>query len=1054
MPPPSTTPADLPAAPAEVTAVLVAHDGAAWLPETLAALAASTIQPVRVLCVDTGSTDGSRDLLAAAYGDVLELPADTGYGAAVAAALADGGPGSSAAWLWLLHDDAAPEPDALEALLAHAADSPSVALLGPKVRDWADPRVLVEVGLTTDPAGHRETGLERREYDQGQHDAVRDVLAVGTAGALVRRDVWDELGGLDPALPVFRDDLDLGWRVNAAGHRVVVVPTALVRHVRAATTGRRRLAADHGRPTAIDRRHALFVLLAHAAGLRLLATLPRLVVACLLRALGYLLSRQILEARDELVALGAVLSRPDRLVAARRARARTRTVSPRSLRPLFASRTSRVRGRAEALGDWLSGGAAPGASPLGALGDAGPDGPDDLAELASSGGGGLRRFLLRPLVLVTLSLALLALIAERQVLALRGGTLVGGRLLPVPSGARDLWSSYAASWHATSVGSPADAHPLLAGLGVLSTVLLGKPWLAVDLLLLASVPLAGAAAYLAAGRITRHRALRAWAGATWALLPAGTGAIAGGRLDAAAVQIALPALLVAGVQVLREDPLHAGWRRAWGLGLGIGLTAAFAPTLWPLAAVVLVGGAVAAVLTGSPRRAAAVLVAAVVPGLVLLPWSWQALTRPDAFVQGPGRLFAVDAAPAWHLPLLQPGGPATPAVWVTVGLLLAALGGLLRRSRQPIALAAWGVVFTGLIGAVVLGRRGAWPGVPLQLAAGGMLLAALIGANGVRTRLARSNFGWRQLTAGLVAVAAAVVPVAAGVTWLVRGADDPLHRGVRPVLPAFAQAELATSPGLRVLVLRPQPDGPVGYELTGATGDSLGAAETPPAARQQAALDAVVADLLSPRGSDAAEALATRAVRYVALPAVAGSHELAAALDMQAGLSRRASGDVLLWRIVAPAARLTVLPPEATTAALRGDRGPSRELLRTAPAVPLASGWQTARVSLPAGPPGRLLVLAEAGDPGWRATLDGRPLPRRTSWGWAQGFVLPAQGGRLVVTYDGSGRMAGLAAQAVAVVLVVILAAPPARRRRGLEVDDDDLEPSAPGLREPQGANA
>jgi len=111
------------------------------------------------------------------------------------------------------------------------------------VRDWSDPRVLVEVGLTTDGAGHRETGLDRREYDQGQHDAVRDVLAVGTAAALVRRDVWDALGGLDAALPVFRDDLDLGWRVNAAGHRVLVVPPARVRHVRAATTGRRQTEA-------------------------------------------------------------------------------------------------------------------------------------------------------------------------------------------------------------------------------------------------------------------------------------------------------------------------------------------------------------------------------------------------------------------------------------------------------------------------------------------------------------------------------------------------------------------------------------------------------------------------------------------------------------------------------------------------------------------------------------------------------------------------------------------------------------------------------------------
>src|SRR5207245_8632688 len=141
-------------------------------------------------------------------------------------------------------------------LLDYAQTSPSAALLGPKVIDWHDPRYLVEVGVTTDAAGHRETGLERREYDQGQRDAVRDVLAVGTAAALVRRQVWDEVGGLDPALPVFRDDLDLGWKVNSAGHRVVVVPQARVRHVRAATTGHRDLDAAPGRAAAVDRKHA------------------------------------------------------------------------------------------------------------------------------------------------------------------------------------------------------------------------------------------------------------------------------------------------------------------------------------------------------------------------------------------------------------------------------------------------------------------------------------------------------------------------------------------------------------------------------------------------------------------------------------------------------------------------------------------------------------------------------------------------------------------------------------------------------------------------------
>ncbi|HEU0101334.1 MAG TPA: glycosyltransferase family 2 protein, partial [Mycobacteriales bacterium] len=550
----------------DVTLVLVAHDGERWLPEVLSALAAMTVRPRRTIAVDTGSTDGTAALLAAATGTcvdrVLSVSRRLGYGSAVAAGLAaepdaSGGP---SAWLWLLHDDSAPAPDALERLLAHAADSPSAALLGPKVLDWDDPRVLVEVGLTTDRAGHRETGLERREYDQGQHDAVRDVLAVGTAGALVRRAVWDDLDGLDPALPVFRDDLDLGWRVNAAGARVVVVPEATVRHARWATLGGRRLHAVRGRPEAIDRRHALLVLLGHASTAALPLLLLRLAVATVLRVLGFLLTRQPLKAADEMFEAASVLLRPSRIRAARRLRARTRTVPTSALRPLFASPRARARLRAEALGGWLTGSAARAGGLDGLPPTAGHE-PEDAYDVEPVGGSLLRRILSRPPVLMVLGLLAVALVAGRSLLPLSGGLLSGGRLLPAPGGATDLWAAYAASWHPVSVGSDAPAPPLLAALALLATVLLGKAWLAVDMLLLGSIPLAGAAAYAATRTVVRSRTLRVWAAVTWALLPVGTGALAAGRLDAAAAQIGLPLLLVAGARLVRDDPARAGWRR-------------------------------------------------------------------------------------------------------------------------------------------------------------------------------------------------------------------------------------------------------------------------------------------------------------------------------------------------------------------------------------------------------------------------------------------------------------------------------------------------------------
>ena len=1049
----------------DVTAVLVAHDGERWLPEVLAALRDSTVAPRRTVAVDTGSSDATATLLAGATGRCLDrvVVADRrlGYGAAVQAGLdverdASGGP---SAWIWLLHDDSAPAPDALARLLEEASASPSIALLGAKARDWDDPRVLVEVGLSTDRAGHRETGLERREQDQGQHDGVRDVLAVGTAGALVRRDVWDALGGLDKMLPVFRDDLDLGWRVNAAGHRVVVVPASVVRHARAATTGQRRLHAARGRAEGIDRRHALLVMLAHAPAAVLPLVLLRLAVATLVRVLGFLLTRRPVRAADELAAAADVLLHPGRLWVARRARAQSRTLPARALRPLFASGWGRSAARADALRGWLTGAQRPVGSRLGALGDIGSGDGDgyraaDVAERQLLG-----RILRRPPVLLALGLLTVALVAERQLLATNGGVLAGGRLLPAPGGARDLWSAYAAGWHQVSVGTDAPAPPLLAILGALATVLLGKAWLAVDVLLLASVPLAGVTAYVAARRLVASDALRLWAAATWALLPVATGAVAAGRLDAAVGQVALPLLLSAGGRLLRDDPAEVGWRHSWALGLGLTVLTAFSPTLWPLlAGVALVVAFVGAVRSAAHRRAApspgrhpvaslrrlgAAGIAAAVPVVLLLPWSATVLAPAGRLLHGPGRAASepalVDAAlPAWHLPLLSPGGAGLPPVWLAGGLLLAALAGLVRREQHRLALAGWLLVLTGLAGAVLLAgvapavlgstlHAPAWPGTALQVSAAGMIISALAAADGAHLRLAGNDFGWRQLTAGGLALLAGLVPAVAAIAFVARGSDGPLMRGGVDTLPAFVQSELAFEPALRVLLLRPGPAG-VGYALVGSAGVRLGDADLVPDVAQVRQLDSVVGDLLVADGSDAASALATRAVRYVALPA-AGNDALAAVLDDRPGLVRRTRGATLLWQVTGPTAGLGLLPPALAEAALGGDRGPGADLLSIAPPEALTAGAPR----LPTGPAGRLLVLSEAAGPGWHATVDGRGLPRLTAWGWATAFSVPEQGGVLRVWHAQGDRRTALVLQAGALLVAVVLAAPGRGRSNGLE---------------------
>src|SRR3954466_16182678 len=73
-----------------VTAIVVVHDGDRWLPHCLDAIRDQRRRPQRLVVVDTGSVDGSVEIVAAA-GDEIELvrlPRDTGFGAAVTAGLA------------------------------------------------------------------------------------------------------------------------------------------------------------------------------------------------------------------------------------------------------------------------------------------------------------------------------------------------------------------------------------------------------------------------------------------------------------------------------------------------------------------------------------------------------------------------------------------------------------------------------------------------------------------------------------------------------------------------------------------------------------------------------------------------------------------------------------------------------------------------------------------------------------------------------------------------------------------------------------------------------
>ncbi|MEV4392162.1 glycosyltransferase family 2 protein [Nonomuraea sp. NPDC049607] len=886
-----------------VTVIVVAHDGGRWLGETLRALAGQSRRPERVAGVDNGSRDGSGDLLAQTLGpsNVLALPRSASFGDAVAEVLDKLPPCGQNEWLWLLHDDCAPDRRALEALLTAAEQDPKAAVLGPKLRDWLDRRRLLELGVTVGLTGRRDTGLEPREFDQGQHDGTREVLSVSTAGMLVRRDVWERLGGLDPLFPLFRDDLDLCWQVRNAGHRVLAVTSAVAWHAEAAARRRRRITVSGDHPRRLDRRNAMFVIMANLPFRVMLWALVRNLAGSALRTLLFLLGKQPANALDEMVALGSILVHPFRLLKARRARRDGRKKGFIRIKRLLTPPGGAYRRLTDMVQSFLAG-----ETPVDSTGrhhhhSATED--DEASTPADTGA--VKGFLRRPGVVLMLALAVISLVAERSLLG--GDRLGGGALVPVTGGAGDLWRFYTEGFHDIGLGSTDWAPPYVALLAVASTLALGKTWLAVSVLLLGSVPLAGASAYLATRHIIPAVPARAWAAGTYALLPVATGAIAAGRLGTAVVFVLVPVYAALGTTLLSGERRRAR-RAAWALGLLLAVGTAFVPLVYPLFAVL---GVLAAVAYGGVRRGVvtSMAVALAVPVVLLFPWLAGLVADPGRILLEAGlhdpALVEAGLAPE-SLLALSPGGPGLPPFWVTAGLVVTALAALLMRRQRMIVAIGWGVTLYGVLAAILVSRIGvegarAWPGVPLAFAGTGLLV--LVGLTAHRLAELRAGGGLRRLGATLVVAAAVSTPILAAGYWMAYGVRGPLTGDAPDTLPALAT--WSTRHGERTLLIK-------GHAFTVLHGRTplIGEAELPVASEGRTKVAVAAQGLVGGRGGTDAATLAEHGIAMVAVAAPVPP-ELARSLDSQPSLERMSLSEAGgLWRLAEPVTRVAAEPAD------------------------------------------------------------------------------------------------------------------------------------------------
>lgn len=889
-----------------VIAIVVARRGGEALQQTLDALAQQSRRPDLLVVVDAAGADAVTSQLAAANPtQFVTASSGLGFGELVHRGLAavpvpepTSSPyGGVDEWLWLLRHDTVPDPRALERLLAAVEIAPSVAAAGPKQLEAEHPTVIAGYGETLTRWG-ASIGIAERELDQAQHDRMSDVLAMGEAGLLVRRTVYNAVEGFDPALPSVDGALDLCVRIRLAGHRVVGVPQARVFvHEGTAMAARpgavprpvaARTRARLQRTAQLHRR--LVYAPAAAVPLHWLSLLPLAVV----RALGELLRKRPTLVGAEFAAALAVAFSGAAVPSARRRIARGRTLGWSAIDPLRMPPDEVRRRRAIARDAMLS-----------AQEDDRPPRPDFLPGGAAA-------------------VALTAVVGAIASAPLLGAPAVlGGALVPL---APDVASLLAGVERSTTGAADPFAF-VLALLGLLTP---WQPSLVLVVLWVAALPLAALGGWWAAAAVARRPAPATVVALVWAFSPALLSALALGRPAAVIAHLALPWLVVSAARAPRS------WSAAAVAGLTGAIVVASAPSLLPALLVAWVSWMLA-----NPRRVGRLLTLPVPAAALLAPLVYDQLRRgtPLGLLADPGLAAPPGAvsAPAlvlgWPAPdlvlaplmALLPGVGATTILLVLAVLaapivVLALLGPVLpegRRSIVPLVLAGLGLVTAWAGAGVSVSVADGRPvlldvGPAVSLLGLGLALAAGIGLDGVRTvrqRRASDALGTSVAVVAVVAAALAVAPLV-----VVAATGGTVVAGREPsTLPALVAAEAQRDADLGTIVLSPVENG-LAVRLERGAGptliaqrsiESTGVLAAGALAPEASALAQLAGNLAAPSGRDVAPELDALDVRFVLLedaaPGVAAStlDSIVAALDGNAVLAPVGDADAgRLWRVV------------------------------------------------------------------------------------------------------------------------------------------------------------
>lgn len=218
----------------KVAVVILNWNGQRWLDKFLANVVEHS-KPFTVYVVDNHSDDDSLGYLSLYFPEVKTIKLEKNFG--FAAGYNIGLEQIEAEYYVLLNSDVEVTPNWINPVITLLANSPNAAAAQPKLLDYYHKKSFEYAGAAggmLDIHGVpfcKGRIFDSLEIDNGQFNAVSQIFWASGAAFFVKSSVFKQVGGFDAAFFAHMEEIDLCWRIQNAGYKILYCPDSAVYHV-------------------------------------------------------------------------------------------------------------------------------------------------------------------------------------------------------------------------------------------------------------------------------------------------------------------------------------------------------------------------------------------------------------------------------------------------------------------------------------------------------------------------------------------------------------------------------------------------------------------------------------------------------------------------------------------------------------------------------------------------------------------------------------------------------------------------------------------------------